>query len=135
MPSVAIGWDMYDPRLTIKATVAALGAQGGAAFLIDIGDCCYIDGSGDIQVSEDTEDKCHGCALMAASGGDELVLITHGRLKMETAMTPGSNVFSNHAGQDTGSPPVDTSVGGSPIVGFAVEEYLIVVNIDSVSAT
>ena len=133
MPSVAKGWDMYDPRLTIKATVAALGAQGGAAFTIDIGDCCYIDGNGAIQVSEDTEDKCHGCALKAAVGGDELVLITHGRLKMVTAQTPGHNVYSQHAGQDTGSPPDDTSAG--PIVGFAAEEYLIVVHIDSVSTT
>ncbi len=131
MAVVAVGWDMYDPRLTIKATVAALGAQTAAAFTIDIGDCCYIDGNGDIQVSEDTQDRCHGCALMAAEGGDELVLVTHGRLKMETAQTPGADVMSPHAGADVGQPPDDGGAG--PVVGFAVEEYLIVVNIDSVS--
>ncbi|GAH67780.1 unnamed protein product, partial [marine sediment metagenome] len=36
MAVVAQGWDMYDPRLTIKATVAALGAQTAAVFTIDI---------------------------------------------------------------------------------------------------
>ncbi|TEU08468.1 hypothetical protein E3J20_08520 [Candidatus Bathyarchaeota archaeon] len=127
----AVGWDMYDPRLSIKATVAALGAQTAAAFTIDIGDCCYIDGNGEIQVSETTEDKCHGCALMAATGGDELVLITHGRLKMVTAQTPGSDVKSPHAGADVGQPPDDG--GGGQVVGFAVEEYLIVVNISATS--
>ena len=131
MAVVAQGWDMYDPRLTVKATVAALGAQTAAAFVIDIGDCCYIDGNGDIQVSETTQDRCHGCALMAAEGGDELVLVTHGRLKMVTAQTPGNDVMSPHAGADVGQPPSDGGAG--QVVGFAVEEYLIVVNIDSVS--
>jgi len=129
----AVGWDMYDPRLTVKAMVALLGAQTGAAFTVGIGDCCYIDGNGAIQVSEDTEDKCHGCALEAAVGGDELVLVTHGRLRMVTAQTPGGNVMSPHAGADTGAPPDDAGAG--PIVGFAAETYLIIVHIDSVSTT
>ncbi|GAH74460.1 unnamed protein product, partial [marine sediment metagenome] len=79
------------------------------------------------------EDKCHGCALQAAVGGDELVLVTHGRLRMVTAQTPGADVKSPHAGADVGQPPDEN--GGGQVVGFAVEEYLIVVNISATSTS
>lgn len=122
----AVGWDMYDPRLTIKAEVYTGETVG-------IGDCCYIDGNGYINVSDTDEDKCHGCALEAATAGDMLVLVTNGRLRMVTAQTPGANVNSSQGASGTGNPPDDGGAG--PIVGFAVEEYLVFVNIDSVSTT
>lgn len=122
MPSEAMGWDGYDPRLTVKGVLAEA---------VDLADCCYVAGDGLIYLSDNGEDKCHGCALKAGAIGDTATLITHGRLRMVTAQTPGANVLScNQAG---GSPPDDG--GGGPIVGFAVETYLIIVNIDSVSTT
>jgi len=130
---VAVGWDMYDPRMTIKATVAMLGTDTAAAFDIDIGDCCFINGSGEIEVTDHSVSKTHGCALMAAEGGDELVLITHGRLKMVTEQTPGALVYPQDTAVDVGSPPDDTLYSTMPPCGFAIEAYLIFVHIDNAS--
>jgi len=123
----AVGWDMYDPRMTLKATVKTGQTVG-------IGDCCYIDGNGVINVSDTDEDKCHGCALMAATGGDELVLITHGRLKMVTEQIPGALVYPQDTTADIGSPPDDLLTGTIEPCGFAIEAYLIFVHIDNLSA-
>ncbi len=124
---VAVGWDMYDPRMTLKATVKTGETVG-------IGDCCYIDSNGFINVSDTDEDKTHGCALMAANALDELVLVTHGRLKMETEQTPGALVYPQDTASGTGSPPDDARAGTEEAVGFAIEAYLIFVHIDNLSA-
>jgi len=123
----AVGWDMYDPRMTIKATVKTGETVG-------IGDCCYIDSNGFINVSDTTIDKTHGCALMAANAGDELVLVTHGRLRMVTEQTPAAFVYAQDTIAGTGSPPDDTQASGYEPVGFAIEAYLIFVHIDNLSA-
>jgi len=123
----AVGWDMYDPRMTLKATVKTGETVG-------IGDCCYIDSNGYINVSDTSQDKTHGCALMAASAGDELVLVTHGRLKMVTEQTPGALVYPQDTADGTGSPPDDAQAGTEEPVGFAIEAYLIFVHIDNLSA-
>lgn len=121
---VATGWEMYDLRSTIKAVT-------GEA--IGIGMCCYIHSDGLIYVSDTDEDKCHGCALKAAALGDSLVLVLEGRLRVQTAQTPGANVMSQQLASGTGSAPDDAGAG--PKVGFATAEYIIQVNIDSVSTT
>lgn len=123
---IGTGWDMYDPRLTIKATVKTGETVG-------LGDCCYIDGNGYINVSDTDEERCHGCALKAAVAGEKLVLIMNGRLRVQTAQTPGDPVKSQKLASGTGSCPDDAGTGFA--VGFAIEEYVIAVNIDSVSAT
>lgn len=123
----AKGWDMYDPRMTLKATVKTGETVG-------IGDCCYIDGNGFINVSDTSIDKTHGCALMAAIAGNELVLVTHGRLKMVTEQTPGNFVYAQDTADGTGSPPSETKASSYEPVGFAIEAYLIFVHIDNLSA-
>jgi len=116
----AVGWDMYDPRLTIK---------GKAAEALGLGDCAYIHTDGLIYYT-DAETKINGCALKAVAVDDEVTLITHGRLRMVTAQTPGAQVKGPSGG--SGTPPDD---GGAGLVcGFAIEEYLIFVHIDSVSS-
>ena len=122
MPAEAVGWDMYDPRLTVKGTLAEA---------IGLGDCCWIHTDGLVYLSDNVEDKCNGCGLTAGAIGDEITLVTHGRLRMVTAQTPGANVLS--CGLSGGGPPDDG--GSGPIVGFAAETYLIIVHIDSVSTT
>ena len=125
-PTVAVGWDMYDPRMTVKATVKSDQT-------IDIGDCCWIDSNGLINVSDTDQDRCHGCALEAATGGDELTLVTHGRLKMVTAQEEGNLVYAQDTTALIGSPPDDTQAASYAPVGFAIEEYLIQVHIDNLS--
>lgn len=110
----AVGWDMYDPRLTVKGT---------ALEVIHLGDCCYIDADG-VRYTDATE-KINGCALKAYAIGDEVTLITHGRLRMVTAQVPGAEVSGPNGG--TGTPPDDA--GGGRACGFAIEEYLIFVHI------
>ncbi len=122
MPSEAVGWDMYDPRLTTKVILAEA---------CDLADCMYIHTDGLAYLSDNGEDKCHGCALEAGSIGDAMTLVRNGRLRMVTAQTPGANVLS--CGAAGGSPPDDGNSG--PIVGYAAETYLIIVQIDAVSTT
>lgn len=122
----AVGWDMYDPRLTVKAVLAeALG----------IGDCGFIHTDGLIYASDDNQSRCHGCALEAGAVDDMIVLVTHGRLRMVTAQTPGAPVYTQHAGAGVGSPPDDTDPGSHNPVGFAIEAYLIFVHVDGANAT
>ena len=120
----AVGWDMYDPRMTLK------GEAGEDD--IGIGACCWISSTnGEIYLSDDATSIIHGCALTEANDGDELVLVTHGRLRVTDSNTPGINVYGQlNAG---GSAPNDTISGA--VCGFSIENYLIFVHIDSVSAT
>ena len=124
MPSEAVGWDMYDPRLTTKVVLAEA---------CDIADCMYVHTDGLAYLSDNDEDKCHGCALKAGAIGDTMTLIRNGRLRMVTAQTPGANVMTPNLGSGVGSPPDDAGAG--PIVGYAAETYLIIVAIDSTSTT
>ncbi len=111
----AVGWDMYDPRLTIK---------GKAAEALSLGDCAYIHTDGLIYYTDATED-IDGCALKAVAVGEEVTLVTHGRLRMVTAQTPGSAVQGPNGG--SGTPPDDG--GGGRICGMVISTYLILVHI------
>ncbi len=124
MASEAVGWDMYDPRLTTKVQLAPDEA-------CDLGDCVYVHTDGLGYLSDNGEDKCHGCALDAQPGSAWVTLVRNGRLRMVTAQVPGANVMSNAT--SGGGPPDDD--GGGPIVGYAAETYLIIVQIDSTSTT
>jgi len=122
----AIGWDMYDPRMTLKATVAT-------GVTVHLGYCCRINSSGEIVVDLSgggTEERVHGCALKAASAGDELVLITHGRLKVVDTQIMGDLVYGQQ--EANGSCP-NTNAAGKQ-VGFAIEADLVFVHIDTTSA-
>lgn len=123
MVVVATGWEMYDLRSTVKGQVYNE--------TILIGQCCYIDANG-INLSDDDASKCHGVALKNAVAGDKLVLVTEGRLLVQTAQVPGADVKSPKEGSGVGSAPDDGGTGSK--VGFATAEYVIQVNIDSVSA-
>jgi hypothetical protein len=111
----AVGWDMYDPRLTIK---------GRAAEALGLGDCAYLHTDGLIYYTDATEDV-HGCALKAVEIDDEVTLVTHGRLRMVTAQTPGNPVMGPNGG--SGTPPDDG--GGGRLCGMAIETYLILVHV------
>jgi len=118
----AVGWDMYDPRMTLKA-------EAGEA--IEKGACCWIHTDGLIYLTDNVEDRIHGCALTDASSGDELVLITHGRLKVVDTNTIGALVYGQQ--NNGGSVPNTTATG--QICGFSITATMIFVHIDSVSAT
>lgn len=119
MAIVATGWDMYDPRNSLKAE---------AAEAISMGEGCYINNDGLIYICDNiVTDKCHGYALTDAADGDMLVLVTHGRLRVQTAQTQGNKAYSgNFAG---GTAPSTTFVTGI-VVGTAIEEYLVWVHIE-----
>jgi len=116
---------MYDPRLTLKGTA---GEDD-----IEVGACCWISASyGDIFLCDDAVSIVHGCALTRADEGDELVLITHGRLRVADDNVIGAQVYCQHnAGR--GSAP-NTSIHGN-VCGFSIENNLIFVHTDSVSLT
>jgi len=115
----AVGWDMYDPRLTLK------GEAGEDD--IEVGACCHISTNGEIWLTDNNTSIVHGCALTSADDGDELVLVTHGRLRVATSNTPGAQVYGQI--NDGGSVPDDNAEGN--VVGFAIENYLVFVHIDS----
>ncbi len=120
----AVGWDMYDPRMTLKATVVSTDT-------LFVGACCWIDSNGYVNLSDNIEDRIHGCALTAANPGDEVTLITHGRLKVVDTNTIGALIY----GQNTALGEVpNTNVAGQ-VCGFAIEATLLFVHIDSASAT
>ena len=120
----AVGWDMYDPRMTLKATVVSTDT-------LFVGACCYIDANGYINLSDNGEDRIHGCALTAANPGDEVVLVTHGRLKVVDTNTIGALIYGQ---QNAGGTVPNTTTTGQ-ICGFSIEATLLFVHIDSPSAT
>ena len=119
----AVGWDMYDPRLTLKGEAAEDD--------IGVGACCWISTNGEIYLTDDIQSRVHGCALTAADDGDELVLVTHGRLRVTDSNAMGALVYGQL--NEGGSAPNATTDGN--VCGFSVENYLIFVHIDSPSAT
>ena len=122
----AVGWDMYDPRMTLKATVAT-------GVTVHLGYCCRINVSGEIVVDLSgggTEERVHGCALTAAGAGDELVLVTHGRLKVVDTQIMGDLVWGQE--EANGSCPNTLELGKQ--IGFAISADLIFVHIDTTSA-
>lgn len=127
---VAVGWDMYDPRLTIK---------GKAATAFEIGYCGYIKSSDGLLYATATDfngsavETVHGCALKKAAIDDELVLITHGRLKMVTEQTEGNLIKGPTVTDSEGVSPPSTTLTGRTC-GFAIEDYLVFVHIDNASA-
>jgi len=121
----AVGWDMYDPRLTLKGTA---GEDD-----IEVGACCWISGSyGEIFLTDDAMSIVHGCALTRADEGDELVLVTHGRLRVPDDNTIGAAVYGQ-INPGRGSAP-NVTVSGN-VCGFAIESNLLFVHIDQASAT
>ena len=120
----AVGWDMYDPRMTLKGTVVSTDT-------LFVGACCWIDSNGYVNLSDNGEDRIHGCALTAANAGDEVVLVTHGRLKVVDTNTIGALIYGQQNAD--GSVPNTTTTG--QICGFSIEATLLFVHIDSPSAT
>lgn len=119
----AVGWDMYDPRMTLKGTVIPTDT-------LFVGACCYIDGNGYVNLTDDSEDKIEGCALTAANPGDEVTLITHGRLKVAATNTRGALIYGQ---TDSGGSVPNTETTGQ-VCGFSIEAKLLFVHIDSTSA-
>jgi len=115
----AIGWDMYDPRLTVK---------GELAEALPIGGCGFIHTDGLIYASDDDESKCHGFALEAGAVGDIIVLVTYGRLRVSDTFDEGTNVFTQHAGSAIGSAPGTTNAGGHNPVGYTIDTHLMLVH-------
>ena len=115
---------MYDPRMTLKGTA---GEDD-----IEVGACCWFNSTnGDIYLTDDATSIIHGCALTSADDGDELVLVTHGRLRVTDSNTPGALVYGQR--NVGGSAPNVVTTGN--VCGFSVEDYLIFVHIDSPSAS
>ena len=126
MPTyTAVGWDMYDPRMTLKGTVVSTDT-------LFVGACCYIDSDGYINLTDNGEDKVHGCALTAANPGTEVTLVTHGRLKVAT--TPANTKGALAYGQNAAGGNVPFTNTNGHIVGFCIEADLLFIHIDSESA-
>ena len=123
MVYTAVGWDMYDPRMTLK------GEAGEDD--IGIGACCWFSGNGEIYLTDNVQSRVHGCALTMADDGDELVLVTHGRLRVPDTNTMGALVY----GQDNEGGSAPNVITSGNVCGFAIEANLIFVHIDSPSAT
>jgi len=115
----AVGWDMYDPRLTVKGVLAEV---------LPIGGCGFIHTDGLIYASDDDDDKCHGFALEAGAVGDMIVLVTYGRLKVEDTFDEGTLVYTQHAGSGTGSPPGTTDPGSHHAVGYTIDTHLMLLH-------
>ena len=117
----AVGWDMYDPRMTLK---------GVTAEDITKGCCCWIGSNGLIYLTDNIINTVHGCALTTEAAGNELVLVTHGRLKVVDTNTIGA--LAKGQQNDGGSVPNTNSAG--QVCGFCIAAKMIFVHIDSVSA-
>lgn len=117
----AVGWDMYDPRMTIKAVTAED---------IEKGACCWVHTDGLIYLTDNIDNTVQGCALTTEASGNELVLVTHGRLKVVDTNTIGALVYGQQ--NNGGSVPNTTNAGN--VCGFCIAADLIFVHIDSVSA-
>lgn len=120
----SVGWDMYDPRTTIKATVLA-------SETIYLGDACRIDSDGYITNDLNATDRIHGLALTGAVGGDELVLVTHGRLKVVDTQTNVGDLVMGGTEVNGSSP--NTEAGGQAC-GWAISAKLLFIHVDNVSA-
>lgn len=121
----SVGWDMYDPRMTIKATVNADVVK------VYKGYACQINSSGEIIVDLSGDDRVHGLALTDANPGDKLVIVTHGRLKTVHAQDTIGDIA--YGGTDADGCTPDTILTGTPC-GWAIEEYLLFIHIDNLSA-
>jgi len=125
MPTyTAVGWDMYDPRMTLKGTVVSTDT-------LFIGACCYIDSNGYINLTDNLVNTVHGCALTAANPGDEVTLVTHGRLKVVNTNTIGALAYGQAAAG--GNVPFTNTSGQK--CGFCIEADLLFIHIDTASAT
>lgn len=120
----AIGWDMYEPRTTLKAV---------AVETIEKGESVYIHTDGLVYVVDNTKsDVCHGWALEAAAAGDYLTIVTEGRLNIVTTQTIGARVYTgNVAG---GSAPSTTLAAVGVICGYAVTANLVALRVVSPAA-
>jgi len=112
-----ISWDMYEPRTTLKAIAAEDMTRGESA---------YISTDGLAYVTDNTKsDQFNGCVLKDTLAGEEVVLVTHGRLNVTALQTIGGKaVVSNASG---GGPP-GTAAGGTAAAGFAISAYLLFIH-------
>jgi len=124
MPVIAVGWDMYDPRLTVKATLAED---------LPIGGCGWIDTDGLIYASDNSQSRCHGCALEAGVAGEKVVLVTYGRLRVADTFEEGTLVYTQEAGDGTGSPPGTTQPASHNPVGYTIEPHLMLIHPDGLN--
>jgi hypothetical protein len=122
----SVGWDMYDPRMTIKATVL------DGLTDIFVGDCCRIDSNGYIttDLGNGANNRVHGLALTTAKALDKLVLVTHGRLKVEDTQADIGDLVNGPNTTAASSP--NTALTGHPC-GFAIEAKLLFIHIDNLS--
>jgi hypothetical protein len=114
-----VGWDMYDPRSTIKAE---------AAEAITAGYACYIHTDGKAYLDDNSvNNQVHGVALIDAAVGELVTLVTHGRLYTTATQTIGNKAkVSNQAGGGLPS----TAGSGTATAGFAIDTYLIMIHIE-----
>ena len=117
----AEGWDMYDPRMTLKAVTAEDITKGA---------CCWIAANGLVYLTDNLDNTVQGCALTTEAEGNEIVLVTHGRLKVVDDNTIGALAYAQQ--NDGGSVPNTNNAG--QVCGFCIAVDMIFVHIDAVSA-
>lgn len=119
-----VRWDMYDPRLTIKAIA------GGA---IDRGDSCFVHTDGKAYVTDNGENaKFHGCALKDTLINEMVTLVTHGRLYVKETQTIGGKAMVM---QTAGGGPPGTDKSGTACAGYAIAANLVFIHVARGAAT
>jgi len=115
------GWDMYEPRSTIKAE---------AAEAIKACYACYIASDGKAYLCDNTvNNMVHGVALKAVAAGEQVVLVTHGRLYVTILQTIGNKAkVTTSSG---GNVPSTTLSGVT--CGSAIGAYLVLVHVEPAS--
>ena len=116
-----VGWDMYDPRTTIKVE---------AAEDLGIGKGCYIASDGKAYLDDNSvSNMVHGVPLKSVKAGEQVVLVTHGRLYTTVLQTIGNKAKVSTA---SGGAVISTTLSGVT-AGFAIGAYLIMVHIEPAS--
>lgn len=115
----AVGWDMYQPRSTIKVEAAEAIGKGECCYILNTDGLAYLCDAGE-------NNKCHGVALNGVAAGEMVTLVTDGRLRVATAQTIGNQAFSGNI--NGGTAPTTTLATGI-VVGMAIADYLVLVRI------
>jgi len=115
------GWDMYDPRMTVKAEAAEIITKGYACYIASDGKAYLCDNS--------VNNMFHGCALQTVAAGEKVTLVTHGRLYTTVAQTIGNKAKSTTS---SGGAVPSTTLSGI-VCGTAIAAYLIQIHAEPAS--
>ena len=118
------GITSYDLRVSIKAVTAED---------IGLGESVYISSDGLAYLVDNGKSTvCHGWALKAAAEGTQLTIVTKCRMRVGTAQTPGA--MASTGAVSGGSTPSTTLYGGGIVVGHAITDDLLFLQVPTPAA-